>query len=1006
MHLGRIRVEMAKKESSGKTTGKILVIVESPTKAKTIRKFLGKDYIVESCMGHVRDLPQSAKDIPEKFKKQPWATLGVDVDHDFEPIYTIPKNKTKVIKLLKDRLAEADELVLATDEDREGESISWHLVEALKPKVPFRRMVFNEITKDAILDALKEKRQIDDNLVQAQEARRILDRLVGYTISPLIWKKVAYGLSAGRVQSVAVRMIVERENERLKFHKSQYWGVEAENAKDSVAFTSRMLSYSGKRIATGKDFDPDTGELIADRKIELLHMDAAKAGSVQESLVKRPWKVTEAEEKPVSRKPPSPFITSTLQQDANRKLGLSAREAMQVAQSLYEQGFITYMRTDSTFLSQQALVAARDRIVSLYGKEYLPPEARTYEGKKVKGAQEAHEAIRPAGTEMPTPEETGLGGMQFRLYELIWKRTMASQMVNSRQKQVSVRFEVGDAIFGASGMTIEFPGFLRAYVEGSDDEAGALEEREVRLPALRVGDQVDCKNIMTTEHETKPPARFTEASLVQTMEKEGIGRPSTYASIIGTIIDRGYVKKSGNALAPTFTAMVVAKLLMQHLPDYVDLGFTSLMERSLDEIAAGDLDQVSYLKSVYFGERGLKNQVEKQDKLINPEEAREIKFAALPDLSFRVGRYGAYVCRQENGADVCASLPESQPPADITSEIANKLIDQKVNGSDALGKHPTSGEPVYCLSGRYGPYVQLGDTTDENAKPKRASLPPGTEPENVTLALALELLSLPKLLGAHPGTGKDIKAGLGRFGPYIVHDGDFRSIPKTDNLFEVTLDRALEIMAKPKTGRGRAAALKEFGKRDGTEDVLALFSGKYGPYIKCGKINVSIPEGMKPEDVTPEIALELIMAKIAQEGEPEADEADSESSAKKKTKSAGKAKVKAGSKSAAKTDAKTDARSDAKSVSKSGAKLKTAVKNASTSAGNQVALKVAAKGKKLSAEDAKRAVQAAKSAEKAAALVEERKAQIAAKAGSKIAVVVKKAGVKLVAVDKKITPRR
>jgi DNA topoisomerase-1 len=855
---------MAKKEANPPVR-KTLVIVESPTKAKTIRKFLGKEYIVESCMGHVRDLPQSAKDIPEKLKKQPWARLGVDVDHDFEPIYLVPKNKTKVLKVLREKLLEADELILATDEDREGESISWHLVEALKPKVPFKRMVFNEITKEAILSALKDTRKIDANLVHAQEARRILDRLVGYTISPLLWTKVAFGLSAGRVQSVAVRLIVEREHERLRFRKSIYWGLDADNEKDSIPFSSRLLSYQKKRIATGKDFDAETGALLSDRTKEVLQLDGAAAEKIRTSIKSAAWKVTEAEEKPISRKPPSPFITSTLQQEANRKLGLSAREAMQVAQNLYEQGFITYMRTDSTFLSTQALEASRGKIKSLYGKEYLPEEPRTYEGKKVKGAQEAHEAIRPSGTEFPTPEETGLSGLPLKLYDLIWKRTMASQMVNSRQKQVSVRLEVGDAVFAASGMTIEFPGFLRAYVEGSDDEMGALEEKEVRLPNLKVGDSVRCSDIRAGEHETKPPARFTEASLIQTMEKEGIGRPSTYASIIGTIVDRGYVKKMGNALAPTFTAMVVAKLLMQHLPQYVDLGFTSEMERSLDDIAGGDLDHLKYLKSVYFGAKGLKSTVETQGKKIDPEEARSIQFDGLKELSFRVGRYGAYVCRKEGDGEACASLPESQAPADITREIANKLIDQKINGADALGKHPTNGEPIYVLTGRYGPYVQMGDVTDEKVKPKRASLPPGVEPEAVTLAMATELLELPKLLGMHPGTQKEVKAGLGRFGPYILHDGDFRSIPKTDNLFTIAFERAMEILSKPKGGRGRVAPLKELGSFAPGGDPVQVYEGRYGPYVKFGKNNVSLPEGMKPESVDLEIAKKLLMEKLGED---------------------------------------------------------------------------------------------------------------------------------------------
>jgi DNA topoisomerase-1 len=850
--------------------GKTLVVVESPTKAKTIRKFLGRDFIVESCMGHIRDLPQSSKDIPEKFKKQKWAQLGVDTDHDFEPIYCVPKNKTKVVSLLKDKLKQVDRLLLATDEDREGESISWHLVETLKPQVPYRRMVFNEITKDAIIEALDETREINANLVRAQEARRILDRLVGYTISPLLWKKVAYGLSAGRVQSVAVRLIVEREHDRLRFRKSSYWDIEAENEKDSIKFKSRLVAHGGKRVATGKDFDSTTGQLLADRKIETIALDEALAKKIASELKDAKWKVIEAEEKPVSRRPAAPFITSTLQQEANRKLGLSAREAMQVAQALYEQGYITYMRTDSTFLSQQALEAARARIGKLYGKDYLPDDPRTYEDKKSRGAQEAHEAIRPAGSEMVTPEETGLSGLQLKLYDLIWKRTIASQMVNSRQRQLSVKFEVGISTFAASGMTIEFPGFLRAYVEGSDDETAALEEKEVRLPALKKGDAPSCLSLSAQAHETKPPARYTEASLVQTMEREGIGRPSTYASIIGTIIDRGYVRKAGNALVPTFTAMVVAKLLRQHLPEFVDLQFTSGMEDSLDHIAQGDLDSIDYLKTIYFGQgsklKGLKTLVDKQEKEIDPAEARSIQLDGLKGLSFRVGRYGAYVCRETKEGEQCASIPDTQAPSEITAEIVNKLIDQKLNGSDALGKDPKTGLPIYVLSGRYGPYVQLGEAEGDDAKPKRVSLPAGMEPEQVTIEKALQLIELPKTLGTHPGTGKEIKAGLGRFGPYVVHDGDFRSIPKGESLFEVSLTRALELLDKPKQGRGRAAAIREIAV-PGREDKIQIFSGRYGPYVKLGKINASLPEGAKPEDIALEEAIELIRAREGGEEE-------------------------------------------------------------------------------------------------------------------------------------------
>lgn len=836
-----------------------LVVVESPTKAKTIRKFLGRDYIVESCMGHVRDLPQSSKDIPEKLKKEKWAQLGVNVDKNFEPLYMVPRDKQKVVKNLKDKLEQADELILATDEDREGESISWHLVEVLKPKVPVKRMVFHEITKTAIQKALEDTREIDVNLVRAQEARRILDRLVGYTISPLLWKKVAYGLSAGRVQSVAVRLIVERELERVRFKKSEYWGVLAGLKKDGVEFESKLLTYQDQRIATGKDFDGLTGRLEQGKDVRVL--DEALAKKLATELKAGPWTVTEVEEKPTTRRPSPPFITSTLQQEANRKLGISSRETMQIAQKLYEQGFITYMRTDSTFLSTEAIKAARESISRKYGKEYLPASPRTYEGKKAKGAQEAHEAIRPAGSDFQDPEDTGLSGLQMKLYDLIWKRTMASQMTDSRQKQVSAKIQSGKALFNATGMTIEFPGYLRAYVEGSDDPDAELQEREVRLPALKARETVTCAKLDPTHHETKPPARFTEASLVQTMEKEGIGRPSTYASIIGTIIDRGYVRKNGTALVPTFTAMVVSKLLSKHLPQYVDLGFTSGMEESLDTIAEGDLDHEKYLKSIYLGPKGLREQVSAQEEEIDPDDARTIQLEGLEKYSFHVGRYGAYVTTQRDGEKVSASIPDNESPADTTPEVIEKLIDQKINGADALGKDPESGLPIYVLTGRYGPYVQLGDVSEENDKPKRQSIPAGMAPENVTLKEALDLLSLPKTLGEHPVSGKPVRVGIGRFGPYVVHDGDFRSIPKGESLFEMDFKRSMELLNQPKKGRGRAAPLKEFKEHPDLGQVIQLMNGPYGPYLKCGKVNVSLPEGVTPETVTEEQAIELLRDK-------------------------------------------------------------------------------------------------------------------------------------------------
>ncbi len=894
---------MAKK-SDASESGIKLVVVESPTKAKTIRKFLGKDYVVESCMGHIRDLPKSAKDIPEKVKKEKWAQLGVNVDKNFEPLYCIPKDKTKVVKNLKDKLVDASELYLATDEDREGESISWHLLEVLKPKVPTKRMVFHEITKDAIQKALKDTREIDLNLVRAQEARRILDRLVGYTISPLLWKKVAYGLSAGRVQSVAVRLIVEKELDRIRFKKSAYWGVLAELSKDGVQFESRLQQFKNQRIATGKDFDGLTGQLTAGK--DVLVLDESIARKLSQDLKAGKWQVTEVDEKPTFRKPAPPFITSTLQQEANRKLGLSSRETMQVAQKLYEQGFITYMRTDSTFLSNEAINASRDCIQSKYGKEYLTPQPRNYAAKKVKGAQEAHEAIRPAGNQFMDPDETGLTGQQFRLYDLIWKRTIASQMVDARQKQVSAKIQVGDALFGASGMTIEFPGFLRAYVEGSDDPEADLAEREVRLPSLKAQDAVACAKLDPTSHETKPPARFTEASLVQTMEKEGIGRPSTYASVIGTIIDRGYVRKNGTALIPTFTAMIVSKLLKGHLPEFVDLGFTSEMEQSLDNIAEGDLDWEKYLASIYKGPKGLRAKVDAQEEKIDPDEARTISIEGMDKYKFHVGRYGAYVTTKRDGEDVSASVPDNESPADITPEIAEKLIDQKINGADALGKDPKTDLPVYVLTGRYGPYVQLGDVTPDDDKPKRASLPPGTQPEQVDLQMALDLLSLPKTLGKHPGTGKDVKAGLGRFGPFVVHEGDYRSIPKTESVVTITFERAMEMLSQPKKGRGKAAPLKDLGVHPDSAEAIQVFNGPYGPYIKSGKVNVSLPEGTTPETVTLEQAVTLInekapakgakkakgkAAKATKEAKPSSDKATPKKTLKKASSAKEKAEV-------------------------------------------------------------------------------------------------------------------
>lgn len=839
--------------------GKKLVIVESPTKAKTIKKFLGKDFIVESCMGHIRDLPKTAKDVPEKYKKQKWARLGVDVENEFEPLYCIPNDKKKIVSTLKDKMEEAQELYLATDEDREGESISWHLLEVLKPKIPVKRMVFHEITEDAIQDSLKKTRKIDDNLVRAQEARRILDRLVGFSLSPLIWKKVAYGLSAGRVQSVALRLVSERELSRFKFKKAIYFGVENELEKAKQTFTSKLTQYDGKKIATGKDFDQETGEVPADKKNQILVLDEKTAQKIVDGLKGKKLKVDSVDERPISREPYAPFITSSLQQDASRKFGWPSRQTMRTAQELYEKGFITYMRTDSVNLSEQAIKAARDSVKKLYGEKFLSKEVRTFKGKKVKGAQEAHEAIRPAGSKFVDPDDAGLSGDAYKLYDLIWKRTLACQMANSQQRLVQIKLSADKGIFSSSGTVIEFPGFLKVYEESSDDQA----QDEETLPELKAGEMVDIKSTKKTVHETKPPSRFTEAGLIQVMEKEGIGRPSTYASTISTIVDRGYVSRQGNTLIPTFTALIVSKLLSNYFPEYVDLKFTAGMEENLDEIAEGNLDWVAYLKSIYMGKAGLRSQVEKQEKIIDADEARSMKVQGLEMLSFRVGRYGAYVCRKNGKEEQCASLPESRPPSEITEEFANELIDQKINGADALGKDPKTGMPIYVLTGRYGPYVQLGDNENEKdpeLKPKRTSIPPHIPMDTVDMEKALLFLSLPKTLGTHPDSGKDIKLGIGRFGPYIVCDGDYRSIPKTEDFFAVDLKKALEMLAQPKKGRGGrgSTVVKELGEHDGQK--IQILSGKYGPYIKFGKKNVSLPEGQKPEDFTLENAIELVGA--------------------------------------------------------------------------------------------------------------------------------------------------
>lgn len=844
-----------------------LVIVESPTKAKTIRNYLPQGYRVEASMGHVRDLPRSASEIPAKVKGEKWAQLGVNTEANFEPLYVIPKDKQKVVKALKEALKGVDELVLATDEDREGESISWHLLQILKPKVPIKRMVFHEITEDAIHAALSNCRDINDQLVRAQETRRILDRLVGYTLSPLLWKKIAWGLSAGRVQSVAVKVLVKREQERRAFRQGSYWDLKATLLHQDSPFEAKLATLNGVRLANGSDFDEATGQVIAGRNVVLLNEDQAR--QLQARLAESLWTVASLDERPSTRKPSPPFTTSTLQQEANRKLRLSARETMRVAQNLYEQGYITYMRTDSVHLSQQAIAAARDCVQTKYGADYLSPKPRQY-ATKSKGAQEAHEAIRPSGSTFRTPQETGLSGRELNLYDLIWKRTVATQMAEARQTHITVQIEVDDALFKATGKRIDFPGFFRAYVEGSDDPDAAIEGQEVVLPRLAAGDHPHCSDLEAVGHETQPPARYTEASLVKTLESEGIGRPSTYATVISTIIDRGYVQLINNSLVPTFTAFAVTSLLEKNFPDLVDLGFTARMERTLDEISVGEVDWLPYLKSFYSGDNGLETQVQQRQDQIDPETARTIDLDDL-EAKVRIGRYGPYIEVVSDGDPVKASIPKDVTPADLDPEQVQVLLKQKVEGPEKLGLHPETGEPIYVLIGAYGPYVQLGDVTDENPKPKRASLPKGVTTETVTLEMAVGLLALPRTLGLHPETGAKVKASLGRFGPYVVHDQgkdgkDYRSLKGDDDVLTVTFERALELLAQPKAGRGRRKAaepLRALGEHPDDQEPIGVFDGPYGLYVKHGKVNASLPEGQTAESITRELALELLAAKAA-----------------------------------------------------------------------------------------------------------------------------------------------
>ena len=824
-------------------------------------------------MGHIRDLPRSASEIPAKVKGEDWARLGVNVENDFEPLYVVPKERRSHVKKLKDLLEEADELYLATDEDREGEAIAWHLVEVLEPKVPVKRMVFHEITKPAIEEAFSNPRDLDDRLVSAQEARRILDRLYGYEVSPVLWKKVQPKLSAGRVQSVAVRIVVERERERMAFVPAGYWSIEGSFAPAEdldKTFEATLLSIDDKRVATGKDFD-SRGKA---KKTGVVVLDQGASTELAANLQGSDFEVVSVESKPYTRRPYPPFRTSTLQQEASRKLRFSSSRTMSVAQRLYENGYITYMRSDSVELSDAAIAASRGQITKLYGKDYLSPSPRKYSGKQAKGAQEAHEAIRPSG-DFLTPEQVGadVGRDEAALYDLIWKRTVASQMADAKGVTVSVRLGAtassGEGVvFAASGRTITFPGFLRAYVQGSDDPESELDDREEILPPLEEGDELAVERLEPTGHETRPPSRYTEASLVQELEELGVGRPSTYASIMTTIQDRGYIFKKGSALVPTFTAFGVVTLLEKHFPNLIDYEFTAAMETDLDRIASGDEETLPWLSAFYFGDEGLKAKVAKRLDEIDPRKVNSIPIGedqTGTEIVARVGRYGPYVER----GDERGSIPDDLAPDEVTVEKAIELIEEQNKGDKIFGTDPETGLTVYGKTGRFGPYVQLGEQEEgSKEKPKRASLLDSMEMDGMSLDDALQLLSLPRTVGTDED-GVEILALNGRYGPYIQRGDDRRSLESEEQLFTITVDQALEVLAEPPRRRGqtRSSTLKELGEDPVSGKKVTVRSGRYGPYVTDGDVNASLRKGDSPEKVSLERAAELLQARRDRMGE-------------------------------------------------------------------------------------------------------------------------------------------
>ncbi len=917
--------------------GKPLVIVESPAKARTIARVLGDDFVVESSIGHIRDLPSGMADMPANLKDRKWEIVGVDTANHFKPVYVVSPNKKEHVRELKSHLADADELYLATDEDREGEAIAWHLLEVLNPTVPVRRMVFHEITPEAIEHAIANPRDLDRRLVDAQEGRRILDRLVGYGLSPVLWRRIDNARSAGRVQSVATRMVVERERERMRFRSATWWDLRAtfhheSGERDQTPFPARLVELDGSRLATGNDFD-QSGALTKDGVVLL---DDAAAGALRTALADRPVLVDSVERKPYTRRPAPPFMTSTLQQEAGRKLRMSSSMCMSTAQRLYENGFITYMRTDSVTLSDTAVNAARSQIRELYGGAFVPDAPRRYTSKS-RNAQEAHEAIRPAGDRFRAPDQvrSQLQDAEFRLYELIWARTVASQMTDARGESVQVRLSATTAddrvaTFAASGRTITFPGFLRAYVEGSDDPDAALDDRETILPDMDVGDPMSTDELDAVDHQTQPPARFTEASLVKRMEELGIGRPSTYASIISTVADRGYVWKLGTALVPSWTAFAVVALLEQYFPHLVDYEFTARMEEELDDIASGSADLEPWLHRFYFGDSsaaphssdaGLRTMIDGRIEEIDARAINSIPLGADSDgvpIVVRVGRYGPYLQRGDGDEVERASIPDDIPPDELTPERAVELLEAP-SGDRDLGEHPETGLVVHLKSGRFGPYVQEGEFDDSSGtKPRTASLFASMDPATVTLQDILPLLALPREVGADPADGVVITTQNGRYGPYLKKGTDSRSLETEEQILTLTLDEALRILAEPKRRRGQRVAppLKELGPDPDTEKPIVVKDGRFGPYVTDGETNASLRKTDSVESITMDRALELLAERRAK-GPSKKKKATKKKSAAKK-KSPAKKKSAAKKKSPAKKQAGTKRKSPATKKSAEG----------------------------------------------------------------------------------------